>query len=182
MKRKSLLLFIFAITLIILIGCTKTFYGTSNKENSVIPEKVTVNIDFKVSANNSKTSKPASPLSGVSILLIATDGQVIDKLVTNEQGEAQKDITVVVDHKYPDKPSNMTAPRGTVTAIAFKEGYRQKVLFEVPISKERSAQSFLMEPIITSERNEPDVQLGDNHHLEIISLVEKYEAILNNGH
>ncbi|EGW41087.1 hypothetical protein DOT_0974 [Desulfosporosinus sp. OT] len=38
-----------------------------------------------------------------------------------------------------------------------------------------------MDPIVSGERNEPDVQLGSNHHLEIISLVEKYESILNNG-
>jgi hypothetical protein len=66
-------------------------------------------------------------------------------------------------------------------AIAFKEGYRQTVLFEVPISEATPAQPFLMEPIVAGERNEPDVQLGNNHHLEIFSLVEKYAAILNSG-
>lgn len=179
MKLKFLLLSIFAIILI-LTGCTKTVDETSNKENSVISETVTANIDFRVSANNSIISKPASPLSGVSILLIGTDGKIIDKLVTNEQGEVQKDITVPIDHKYFDESPGALPPRGTVTAIAFKEGYRQKVLYEVPI--DGTAQPFLMEPIVDGERNEPNVQLGNNHHLEIISLVKKYESTLNSGH
>ena len=178
MKLKFLLLSLAII--LILTGCTKTFNETSNKESSVTPETVTYNIDFRVSANNSSTSNPAPPLPGVSILLIGSDGKIIDKLVTNEQGKVQKDITVPVDHKYPDKPSNSSPPRGTVTAIAFKEGYRPKVLFEVPISVS-STEPFLMEPIVAGERNEPDAQLGNNHHLEIVSLVEKYEAILNSS-
>jgi hypothetical protein len=31
-----------------------------------------------------------------------------------------------------------------------------------------------MEPIVLGERNEPYVQLGSNHHLEILALVGKY--------
>ncbi|HBC93307.1 MAG TPA: hypothetical protein DCZ10_10540 [Pelotomaculum sp.] len=178
-KLKFLLLFIFAITLI-LTGCTRTVDETGNKENSVISETVATSVDFRASAINSNISGHASPLPGVSILLIGTDGKVIDKLITNEQGEVQKDITVPIDHKYLDESPGALPPRGTVTAIAFKEGYRQKVLYEVPIDS--TAQPFLMEPIVEGERNEPDVQLGNNHHLEIISLVRKYESILNNGH
>ncbi|HWQ43758.1 MAG TPA: hypothetical protein VN456_17235 [Desulfosporosinus sp.] len=179
MKLKSLLLSFFAIILI-LTGCTKTLNETSNKEKSVTPETVTDTTDFRVFADNSSASKPASPLPGVSILIIGQDGKVIDKLVTNEQGNAHKDITVPMDHKYLNESPGALPPRGTVTAIAFKEGYRQKVLFEVPI--DGTAQPFPMEPIVAGERNEPDVQLGSNHHLEIISLVEKYEAILDSGH
>lgn len=179
MKLKSLSVSICAIILI-LTGCIRIVDETSNKENPVISETVTANIDFRVSADNSVISKPSSPLPDVSILLIGTDGRIIDKLVTNEQGEVQKDITVLIDLRYLDESPGALPPRGTITAIAFKEGYRQKVLYEVPI--DGTAQPFLMEPVVEGERNEPDVQLGNNHHLEIISLVKKYESILNNGH
>jgi hypothetical protein len=180
----------FLAVICILTGCTKTVYETRYIDNTVIPEMVTNNLDFRAFtrvANNSSTSnpsfippgEPSSPLPGVSILIIGTDGKVIDKLVTNEQGEAQKSITVPVDYKYPEKPVSevATLPRGTVTVIAFKEGYRQTVLFEVPIDS--SAQPFLMEPIVAGESNDPDVQLGNNRHLEIISLVEKYKGLIS---
>ena len=169
------------IVVVLLIGCAKSLDEKSN-ENPVIPETVTANLNFKVFADNSSTSNSSSPLPGVSILVVGTDGSVIDKLISNEQGEAQKDITVSVDHKYLYNNSNTILPRGTITAIAFKEGYRQTVLFEVPVSEEGSVQSFLMNPVISGERNKPDAQLGNNHRLNIISLVKKYQEILNNNY
>lgn len=179
MKLRLLLLSFFTISLI-LAGCTDKLNEETNKENTSMPETITANIQFRVSVNNSQdVLNNSSPLPGVAILLIGTDGKVIDKLVTNKQGEAQKDIAVFIDHKYLDEHPGAPKPRGTVTAIAFKEGYRQAVLFEVPVSEASAAQPFSMEPIVDGERNEPDVQLGNNHHLEIISLVEKYAAILN---
>ncbi|SPF45380.1 conserved hypothetical protein [Candidatus Desulfosporosinus infrequens] len=39
-----------------------------------------------------------------------------------------------------------------------------------------------MNAIIPGERNEPDVQLGNNHHLEILSLVDKYAQYLKKTH
>ena len=90
-------------------------------------------------------------------------------------------ITVPIDNKYLGKSTSTLKPRGTVTAIAFKEGYRQTVLFEVPISEASAAQPFYMEAMVPGERNEPEVQLGNNHHLEIISLVDKYAAYLKNS-
>lgn len=184
MKLRLLLLSFLAISLI-LAGCTDKLKEGINKENTSMPETVTANIQFRVSANNSQgvssTLNPSSPLPGVAMLLIGTDGKVIDRLVTNKQGEAEKDITVPIDHKYLDEHPGAPKPRGTVTAIAFKEGYRQTVLFEVPISGASAAQPFSMKPIVAGERNEPDVQLGNNHHLEIISLVEKYAAIINSN-
>lgn len=179
MKLKYIILIIFVI-IIILTGCTKSVNQTSNKEISTTPETVTNSIDFRAFTHKSlPPGEPAAPLPGVSILLIGTDGKVIDRLTTNEQGDAQKDITIPIDHKYLIESPGALPPRGTVTAIAFKEGYRQTVLFEVPVDS--SAQPFVMEPIVSGERNEPDVQLGNNHHLEILSLVQKYEAIINSG-
>lgn len=69
---------------------------------------------------------------------------------------------------------NEIEPRGTVTAIAFKEGYREQVLLEVPVNPAGSLQELYLNPIVAGERNEPDVQPGSSHHLEILSLVEKY--------
>ena len=64
-----------------------------------------------------------------------------------------------------------------MTVIATKEGYRDAVILETPISNGSAAQPFEMERIVPEERNEPTVQLGNNHRLEIISLVDKYVHI-----
>ena len=55
-------------------------------------------------------------------------------------------------------------------------GYRDLVLLETPVSEGSAAQPFYMEPAFPDERNEPIVQPGNNHRLEIISIVDKYRA------
>ncbi|HHY38990.1 MAG TPA: hypothetical protein GX507_08720 [Clostridia bacterium] len=132
-----------------------------------VPERtVTAEVTFRAFDGS-------TPLSGVLILLIGPDGEIVDRLTTDEDGGAAKSITV--DPKYlRQDPEGDLGLRGTVTALAFKEGYRETVLFEVPVSAGSAAQPFFMEPLVSGERNEPVVGLGNNHHLEVLSLVKKY--------
>lgn len=106
--------------------------------------------------------------------MIDRDGESIDTVMTNAQGEAEKELTFAVDPKYFTAGEQGMDPRGTVTVIAYKAGYRPTVILEAPVSSGSAAQPFTMEPEVPGERNEPTVQLGNNYRLEIISLVDKY--------
>ncbi|OPY57184.1 MAG: hypothetical protein A4E55_01788 [Pelotomaculum sp. PtaU1.Bin035] len=172
MKRKVLFFLSFLILVIFLEGCSLIENQGLDKDVSPKTETVTTNVMFR----SITPSPPYTPISGVTILVIGTEGEVIEKLITNGQGEAQKSITIPIDKQFPigDKYLN---PRGTVTVIAFKEGYRETVLFEVGISDADSTQPVNMYLIVPGERNEPNVELGINHHLEISSLVDKYAKI-----
>mgnify|MGYP006877967303 FL=1 len=91
----------------------------------------------------------------------ATSGRNSDKRIGQE-------LTVPADPRYP-------MARGTVTVIAYKEGYRDLVMPETPVSEGSAAQPLHLVPVVPDERNEPIVQLGNNHRLEIISMVDKYK-------
>lgn len=159
---------LFMVLLILVSRCSG--HQDNSSQNTVTAEVV-----FRCFAATGIPVVPSTPLAGVTILLVDSDGQVLDKLLTDEKGEVQKNVTVAVDKKYGEKTTpTMEQPRGTVTLIAFKEGYRESVVYEVPISKGSAAQPFYMEPIVYGERNEPAVMLGNNHHLEVLTLVEEY--------
>jgi predicted small secreted protein len=173
MKHAKIILLSCLVLAFLLTGCSNGVYRDAGKSGSK-PETVTIrNVVFRT-FNNKPQGIPVAyvPVSGVTISLIGSDGEVIARILTNSQGEAQESITVPVDRKYQDTVG--IAPRGTVTAIAFKEGYRETVLLEDGISNGDLAQPVPMEPIVLGERNEPYVQLGSNHHLEILALVGKY--------
>ncbi|AFM41060.1 hypothetical protein Desaci_2089 [Desulfosporosinus acidiphilus SJ4] len=169
--------------IILLVGC--------NKENKSInlnaSQTTSVNI---IKASNTITAKVSfnvmdsklQPIQGVKIMIINGEGEVIDSITSDDKGKAEKKLTVPIDKRYFWADPNDLGTRGTVTAIAFKEGYRETVLFEVPVSEGDTVQPFYMSPIIPGERNEPDVQLGNNHHLEILSLVDKYAQYLKKTH
>jgi len=59
----------------------------------------------------------------------------------------------------------------TITAIAFKNGYREAVLFEANFTEDEENQNIEMTPIIEGERNEPMVRTWSIHHLLISSLL-----------
>lgn len=170
MKGKLLLkpkvLFLFLILIFLISGCIDPNILTNKNEPSSL-KTVTVDVTFR------SFVKENTPIPDVTILVIRSDGKVVNKLVTNSNGEASKNITVPIDNRYPGNAA--LEKRGTVTVIAFKNGYKDTVLFEVPISKNDPIQGFYLKPLDPGfARNEPDVQLGNNHHLQILSLVEKY--------
>lgn len=141
--------------------------SVSSKDEGSI-NTVTNDVSFNI-----KDSK-SNPLSDVKVVIINMNGDVIDVVTSDKNGHAIKKLTVPIDKRYYWIDPNEIGPRGTVTAIAFKEGYREQVLLEVPVSPAGSLQELYLNPIVAGERNEPDVQPGSSHHLEIISLVEKY--------
>ncbi len=159
--------------LVFLMGCGKVTNTYAKKEEFQQGGKVIADVLFRAFYKQ-------QPLSGVSIVVIDQDGVVIGQLVTKENGEAQQKLTVSEDRKYEGLSKDYLEPRGTVTAIAFKEGYKETVLVEVGINSSDSVQPFYMEPIVPGERNEPIYELGNTHHLEILSLVEKYRKYAEN--
>jgi hypothetical protein len=140
-----------------------------NKENI---DSVTNEVSFNVMDSQSK------PLSDVRILIINMNGDVIGTESSDKNGRVIKKLTVPIDKRYYWADPDKIEPRGTVTAIAFKEGYREQVLLEVPVSPSASPQEIYLKPIVSGERNEPDVQSGYSHHIEIMSLVNKYSKYL----
>jgi hypothetical protein len=104
------------------------------------------------------------PLSGVKILLIDNNGSVIDIIKTKNNGTALAKLTVPIDKRY--------LGRGTVTAIAFKKGYRSAVIFQIPVNSS-SRQPFFMN-LNSSNTDYSDAVLGMNLDNDLNSLVAKY--------
>jgi hypothetical protein len=117
----------------------------------------------------------AKKLDSVDIILIGSDGQIIDTIITDKSGIAKKRIKTQIDERF----SSAYNKNGiTITAIAFKNGYREAVLFEANFTEDEENQNIEMTPIIEGERNEPMVRLGSIHHLLISSFVDKYGKII----
>lgn len=133
---------------------------------------VTNHVSFIVMDSN------GHPISNAKIIIVNMIGDVIAAETSDKSGQARKKLIVPVDKRYYWIDPNKMEPRGTVTAIVFKEGYREQVVFEVPVSSAGSLQQINLFPIIAGQRNEPDVSFGDSHHLEILSLVDKYSEYL----
>lgn len=134
--------------------------------------KVTIEVSLIAINKNTKQH-----IEGVKMVVIDNvNGKVIDVVTSDKNGKVEKAFTTSIDKKYlwadPNKRGHN--PRGTVTIIAFKKGFNESVIFEVPVSKCSAGQPFYMEPIVPLSRNGPNVQLGNNHQLEVMSMVEKY--------
>lgn len=117
-------------------------------------------------------------IQGVILIVINRDGEVIDILTTDKNGQAEKKISAPLDRRYLTLDSYDSLRRGTVTVIAYKKGYCETVLFEVPVNPDDSSQPFSMNPVAFGQRNEPVMHLAVNHHLAIGELVDKYRQYL----
>lgn len=164
MKTKIILLFVL---LIILFSTGCSYKENPKPEQQSKIDKVSIKVLFRAYSGNQL-------LKDVQIMVIDRNGDVVDIFKTDNKGEAEKELSVDVDKKYGANLEDSIGPRGTVTVIARKDGYRDAVQFEVPVSKGSAAQPIAMEPITQGERNEPTVHLGNNHHLEVLSLVDRY--------
>jgi hypothetical protein len=135
-----------------------------------IPDTVTIKMRFET--NDYKNSKP---IENVRVVIIRGDGEVAAVTVSNEKGLTEKVITVPLDKKYLTTGFGSTEDiRGTVTLIAYREGYRETILYNAGVSIGSSFQTIYMRPIIPGGRNEPEEQVGYSHHLETCLLAEKY--------
>jgi hypothetical protein len=159
MKYKILVMSFFI--LLILAGC-------QTQNNDIIPDTnvektlVTGNVYFRA------FTEIDEGVEDVSILLIDSAGEVMDVLTTDEKGEVVQSITVPLDEKYAQ-----TEDRGTVTVIAYKEGYRAVVIYELAIRDEQM-QLFYMTPEVQGEYNEAIGILSNIDQDDIEALVEKY--------
>lgn len=151
-------------------------YLISHRANKslVIDSKDKIEVEVRILVKNTNDSV----IEGVELILIGYDGNIIDSFKTDSKGEVIEKISVELDNRYSKAVDDGLAPRGTITILAFKEGYRETVLFEAGVSEGSYFQSILMNPIVDGERNEPDVYLGNSHHLEIISFVNKYAKLI----
>jgi hypothetical protein len=161
------------LSLLLIISVSIGSTGCMNRENprpeqQSKADKVSIEVLFRAFSGDKL-------LEGVQIMIIDRNGDVADVFETDNKGEAEKELSVEVDKKYGTNPDGI-GPRGTVTVIARKAGYRDAVQFEVPVSDGSAAQPIAMEPIVEGERNEPTVELGNNHHLEVLSLVDRYST------
>jgi hypothetical protein len=172
------------IALTLISGCFSTFKqdikDTTNSEvkieNSstlkIEESKIEKEILFKT------TDIENQAIEGVTLIVLGYDGNIIDTIITDKNGEIKKVIKVDRDKRYPNTGDEGYSSRGTVTVIAFKDGYKESILFEAAISDGTTVQNIIMEPLIDGQRNEPVVSLGYNHHLEVLSLVDKYAKII----
>lgn len=172
---KKLLLIVMCLFMVITISSCSDKSAVASGKNGENSNTVTYDVSFNIMDSQS------NPLSDVKIVIISMNGDVLGEAASDKNGYAIKKLTVPIDKRYYWTDPNKMEPRGTVTAIVSKEGYREQVLFEVPVSPAGSSQEIHLNPIVAEERNEPDVQLGSSHHLEILSLVDKYSEYLKSN-
>jgi hypothetical protein len=134
-----------------------------------VEKQVSSTIYFKVVNPDSKHE-----VEGVRLKIINSDGMAIGTVITDKIGQAKTTISVSLDKKYFYQSNQYSIEKGTVAVIAYKEGYRETVLFEVPVTPNENFQVIPMYSIVSGQRNEPFVKLADIHHLSILDLVEKY--------
>lgn len=164
----------------ILLACILLIFilvGGMQISDSKKEESITGNVIFKPHTDRTLTGE-VQKLSGVSIVLIDNNGQVLDEIVTNEQGEAEIELTVPIDKKYSYTTPEGIMRRGSVTAIAYKERYLPVVIYEVLVRDSTYVEPFYMPPEIPGDRPKATGILGNVHQLDVLSLAEKYTKIL----
>lgn len=175
--KKYIIVILFPFLIVLL--CSFSYQGSAVKEKSYentkmkhyiigINTTVSASLRFKIIDQFTKQE-----IEGVKLVVINKDGEVIDTLLTDKNGQAEKTISAPLDKKYFSQELN-PMQRGTVTLIAYKDGYRETVLFEVPVNPNDTYQPFSMYPVVSGQRNEPVVRIAEIHHLTIIELVDKY--------
>lgn len=151
-----------------LVGCENSDNLTENDNT------ITNDLSFVVNDRNSK-----QPIEGVRLVVINIDGDIIDILTTDSKGQVKRKISTNLDKRFYIPDSFEPMERGTVTVIAYKKGYCEVVLLDVPVYPFTSYQPFSMSQVISGQRNEPETYLGNIHHLDIGTLVDKYRKYLN---
>lgn len=123
---------------------------------------------YDASLSLTVSDEDSKPLAGAKIVIINENGDVIGILTSDKNGHAEKKLTVPVDRRYFD----FVASRGTVTAIAYKKGYRSAVIFQIPVNSS-SMQPFFMN-LNSSNTDNSDTVLGMNLDNDLNSLAAKY--------
>lgn len=125
----------------------KQIYNSIMQESPQFLKLYDAKLSLTVSDEDSK------PLADVRIIIINENGDVIGILTSDKNGHAEKKLTVPVDRRY-----YFAASRGTVTAIAYKKGYSDTILFEVPVSDDAENQVLHMK----ASSRKSTAELADN--------------------
>ncbi|WAH35065.1 hypothetical protein [Alicyclobacillus dauci] len=121
---------------------------------------VSANVEFRVvSAEDFKA------LQGARLIIIDRSGNVLTTGLTNSNGVWSVPLNVDVDPRFKDL--------GVVTAICVANGHNEHVVFEVPV-RQGTVQPITLYPIRPRLRNEASATLGQLHHLDVISIVDRY--------
>jgi hypothetical protein len=135
------------------------------------PDSVTVDMHFSV-----RDFKNDAPIENARVVII-DDGKVVGIAASDKLGNARKAITVKTDRKYINLKyygTDNLLVRGSATVIVYCEGYLETIHYNVGVAIQSLYQPIYMKSVTYGGRNEPDEQLGNNHHLDTCQLAEKY--------
>lgn len=171
--RRFLLMILFMIIIVNIVSCNIQKSNQIKIPDNIDKQLITSNITFNIWDEINK------PIKGAKIIVIDGNGSVLSSAISNEAGQIEQKITVPLDERFYWEDPDKMEPRGTVMVIAYKQGYKELVVFEIPVSSYTPTQNIYMNRIAEGERNEPDIKIANIHHLEIISLVRKYQNYFN---
>lgn len=136
----------------------------------VLRDTVTATVEFRVFG-------PWGPVADARLLVVGPDGRLLTSGLTAADGKWLITLTVRRDPRFlvPD-----VAHLGTVTAIAFADGFIERLYFDVPV-RQGAVQVINLKPIQPHQRNEPGYELGMLHRLNVLPLIDHYAEQANLG-
>jgi hypothetical protein len=122
-------------------------------------------VEFRVYSPSDKSEKKVPKAH---VILIGSDGSVVKVGTTNAEGNFIATIPALPDPRFSE-----TRPLDTTTAIVSAAGYRETVLFEVPVGR-LTVQPVPIYPVTPGKRNEPISLLGNLNRHDVLGMVDKY--------
>ena len=181
----TITIFIFGILLGVLLGTNIKYLLKNNplfieileRQQQEIIQDITGSINFitcledKIECN--------SRIGDTTLAIIDHYGKIITSAKTNENGEVKVKITTPQDPRFNIIKGQVQ--RGSINVAAFKKGYRETVIFEIPIMPDLETTEILpLLLMIPNQRNEPlGVINREFHRLDIIALVDAIAKTLH---
>ncbi|MCY0887067.1 MAG: hypothetical protein OWQ59_01260 [Alicyclobacillaceae bacterium] len=122
-------------------------------------------VEFRVYSPSDKSEKK---IPKAHVILIGADGSIVKIGTTNAEGNFVATVPAQADPRFSE-----TRPLDTTTAIVSAAGYRETVLFEVPVGR-LSVQPVPIYPVTPGKRNEPISLLGNLNRHDVLGMVDKY--------
>jgi hypothetical protein len=145
-----------------LVCCAVCIFGgiVPTREASAQPRTITATVQFRV-----VSAADFSALRGARVIVVGSDGRMLRTGLTDARGQWSVPLTVPLDPRFGDI--------GIVTAVCVANGHNENVVFEVPV-KQGTVQPVTLYPVRPRLRNEASASLGQLHHLDVISIVDRY--------
>ncbi|MFM1653893.1 hypothetical protein ACI7RC_17565 [Brevibacillus sp. B_LB10_24] len=146
--------------------CILAIYLLFAADNVVFAEiptdsTVTSTVEFRVLG-------PGVMVPNTRILIVDNKGHLISSGLTDKNGIWKVLLTVDIDPRF-----SMVEKMGTVTAISIANGYKEDIIFDVPVRKD-AVQIVSLSPLVKNTRNEPTYSLGMLHRLTVFPLIDIY--------